>query len=79
MTDIAAARNMIGHMKLNNDASNVYVAYKYQGFSLMNGFAHLDEKSMETLCRVLHIPGGSKTGVSFNNGFSVSAISETNI
>ena len=44
----------------------------------MNDFSSLDDKSVETICRVLRRTRGLIIGDASNNGFSLSAMSDTN-
>ena len=70
---------MLGNINLNADAANVVIMEKGQKISSMDGFSQLDEKSVETLCRVLHWSRWSITGVSANNGAAVLVMAATNL
>ena len=79
MTDVAAARTIIGRTKLTDDSATVAFAEKGQGITYRNDFSQLDEKSVENLCRVLCRPRGSIMGGPSNNGIAVLVMAETNL
>ena len=69
---------MLSIMKLIYEAVAVVVVNNGQGLITIDGFAQLNEKSVEVLCRVLRRPGGNSGGVS-NSWVAVSEMAEANL
>ena len=68
---------MLSRMRLIDKSVGVVVVKDGQGLITIDDFAHLNEKFIEGLCRILIGPGGI-TWVVTNPGVAVSAMAEAN-
>ena len=66
----SGARAIFSRMKLTDKAVAVIVASYIQGLIKMDDFAQLNDKSAESICRVLIRPGGNIGEVSNPVGWS---------
>lgn len=73
MAGMVACKAMLGRMGLNDSAQEAVVGADDQNLSTMAQFSRMNEKSVETLARVLRKPGGGGAGV------KVSAQAEENL
>ena len=69
---------MLSWMKLTDKAASFVVANDGQGVITIKDFAQLNDKAVESLCRVLWRPGGTTWGVS-NPSVAVLAMAEANL
>ena len=68
----------MSRMKLTDKAVAVAASNDGQGMIKIDDYSQLNEKSVEGLCLVPRRTGGT-TGVVYNTGFAVSAMSEANL
>ena len=69
---------MFFQTKLKYEAASFIITNGGQGLILIDAFSKLNEKFVEGLYLVLHMPGGATGGAS-NTGIAVSEIVEDNL
>ena len=81
MAATISIRNMLQRMGLSlktaTELVKVYIIR--QNLSVLEDFLQLDDKDVETLCRVIRRPGGVKTAGNQNQGMQVLAMAEANL
>jgi hypothetical protein len=75
----AAVRSMLQRMSLSLEAASEVTAVTGQNLSDLEDFLQLEDKGIETLCRVIRRPGGINAAGNMNQGISVLAMAEANI
>jgi hypothetical protein len=75
----AAVRSMLQRMSLSLEAASEVTAVTRQNLSDSEDFLQLKDKDIETLCRVIHQPGGINAAGNVNQGISVLAMAEANM
>jgi len=66
-------------MGLSLEASTKVVNVNGQNLSILEDFLQLEDKDVETLCRVIRRPGGVNAAGNQNQGMQVSAMAEANL
>jgi hypothetical protein len=66
-------------MGLGLEAATEVVNVNGQNLSLLEDFLQLEDKDVETLCRVIRRPGGANAAGNQNQGIQVSAMAEANL
>ena len=79
MAAAIAVRNMLQRMSLSLEAATKVTAVDGQNLSDVNDFLQLEDKDIETLCRVIRQPGGVNGAGNANPGISVSAMAKANL
>ena len=79
MAAAIAVRNMLQRMSLSIEAATQVTAIDGQNLSDVNDLLQLEDKDIETLCRVIRRPGGTNAAGNANPGISVSAMAEANL
>ena len=70
---------MLQRMSLSIEAATQVTAIDGQNLSDVNNLLQLEDKDIETLCRVIRRPGGINAAGNANPGISVSAMAEANL
>jgi hypothetical protein len=76
MAHAISVRNMLQRMGLSVEASDEVVNVNGQNLSVLDDFLQLEDKDVETLCRVIRRPGGVNAAGNQNQGMQVSAMAE---
>ena len=79
MARVLNIRNMLQRMGLGLEAATKVCNVNGQNLSAVDDFLQLGDKDIETLCRVIHRPGGVNQAGNQNQGMQVSAMAETNL
>jgi len=79
MVHAISVRNMLQRMGLSVEASTEVVNVNGQNLSVLDDFLQLEDKDVETLCRVIRRPGGVNAAGNQNQGMQVSAMAEANL
>ena len=79
MAAAIAVRNMLQRMSLSIEAATQVTAIDGQNLSDVNDLLQLEDKDIETLCRVIRRPGGTNAAGNANPGISVLAMAEANL
>jgi hypothetical protein len=72
-------RNMLQRMGLSVEAATEVVNVNGQNLSVLDDFLQLEDKDVETLCRVIRRPGGVNAAGNQNQGMQVSSMAEANL
>jgi hypothetical protein len=70
---------MLQRMGLSVEAATEVVNVNGQNLSVLEDFLQLEDKDIETLCRVIRRPGGVNAAGNQNQGMQVSAMAEANL
>jgi hypothetical protein len=79
MAAAISACNMLQRMGLSVEAATKVVNVNGQNLSILDDFLQLEDKDIESLCRVIRRPGGVNTAGNQNQGMQVSAMAEANL
>jgi hypothetical protein len=79
MAAVIAVRNMLQRISLSLEAATEVTAVNGQNLSGVNDFLQLEDKDIETMCRVIRRSGGVNAAGNTNPGISVSAMAEVNL
>ena len=79
MARALSVRNMLQRMGLSMEAATEVVNVNGQNLSVLEDFLQLEDKDVETLCRVIRRPGGVNAAGNQNQGMQVSAMAEANL
>ncbi len=79
MVAAISVRNMLQRMGLSLEAATEVVNVNGQNLSVLDDFLQLEDKDVETLCRVIRRPGGVNAAGNQNQGMQVSAMAEANL
>ena len=79
MAAAISVRNMLQRMGLSVEAATEVVNVNGQNLSVLDDFLQLEDKDVETLCRVIRRPGGVNAAGNQNQGMQVSAMAEANL
>ena len=79
MAHAISVRNMLQIMGLGMEAATEVVYVNGQNLSVLEDFLQLEDKDVETLCRVIRRPGGVNAAGNQNQGMQVSAMAEANL
>jgi len=80
MAATISVHNMLQRMGLSVEAATEVVNVNGQNLSVLDDFLQLENKDVETLCRVIRRPGGvNAAGNQQNQGMQVSAMAEANL
>jgi len=79
MVAAISVRNMLQRMGLSVEAATKVVNVNGQNLSVLNDFLQLEDKDVETLCRVIRLPGGVNGARNQNQGMQVLAMAEVNL
>jgi hypothetical protein len=79
MANAISVRNMLQRMGLSVQAATEVVNVNGQNLSILDDFLQLEDKDIETLCRVIRRPGGFNAAGALNQENQVSAMAEANI
>ena len=79
MANTLNVRNMLQRMSLSLEAATTVCNVNGQNLSDVDNFLQLRDKDIETLCRVIHRPGGVNLAGNQNQGMQVPAMAETNL
>ncbi len=71
--------NMLQRMGLSVEAATGVVNVNGQNLSVLDDFLQLEDKDVETLCRVIRWPGGVNAAGNQNQGMQVSAMAKANL
>jgi hypothetical protein len=75
----AAVRSMLQRMSLCLEAASEVTAVTWQNLSNSEDFLQLEDKDIDTLCRMIRWPGGINAAGNVNHGISILAIAEANM
>ncbi len=75
----AAVCSMLQRMSLSLEAASEVTAVTRQNLSDLEDFPQLEDKNIETLCRVIPRPGGFNAARNMNQGISILAMAEANM
>ena len=78
MAAAISVRNMLQRMGLSLEAATEVVNVNGQNL-VLDDFLQLEDKDVETLCRVFRRPGGVNAAGNQNQGMQVSAMAEANL
>jgi len=79
MAAAISVRNMLQRMGLSLEAATKVVNVNGQNLSVLDDFLQLEDKAVDTLCRVIRRPGGVNAAGNQNQGMQVSAMAEANL
>ena len=79
MVATISVRNMLQRMGLSLEAATEVVNVNGQNLSVLEHFLQLEDKDVETLCRVIRRPGGVSAAGNQNQGMQVLAMAEANL
>jgi hypothetical protein len=79
MVATISVRNMLQRMGLSLEAATEVVNVNGQNLSVLEYFLQLEDKDVETLCRVIRRPGGVNAAGNQNQGMHVLAMAEANL
>ena len=78
MAAAISVHNMLQRMGLSLEAATEVVNVNGQNLSVLEDFLQLEDKDVETLCRVIRRPGGVNAAGNQNQGMQVLAMAEAN-
>jgi hypothetical protein len=79
MAAAIGVRNMLQRMGLSLKAATEVTNINGQNLSILEDFLQLEDKDVETLCRVIRRPGGANAAGNQNQGMQVLAMAESNL
>ncbi len=79
MAAAISVRNMLQRMGLSLEAATEVVNVNGQNLSVLEDFLQIEDKDVETLCRVIRRPGGVNAAGNLNQGMQVLAMAEVNL
>ncbi len=79
MDHAISVRNMLQRMGLSLETATKVVNVNGQNLSVLEDFLQLEDKDIETLCRVIRQPGGVNAAGNQNQGMQVLAMAESNL
>jgi hypothetical protein len=79
MAAAISVRNMLERMGLSVEAATEVVNVNGRNLFVLDDFLQLEDKDVETLCRVIRWPGGVNAAGNQNQGMQVLAMAEANL